>query len=103
MHVKGLAVGTVRRQPGAEAERPEQVDQVEDERRLEITCEGVLHENDAAGTLLGTQGAQCCRRRNRDTALPKRPPEAHARQRRGFARPSVRSAARPGLLPTNAL
>ena len=96
----GLPFGRNGREPGPEAERLDQVQHVEHERRLVVAREGVLHEHDAARAL----GLVAAPRSASGVAMAT--PRAASSRRRstpdngGVATsPTARSSARPGRRP----
>ena len=62
LHLQRLAVGVQRCQPDAQAQSCSQFDEIRQLFGLEIPGETVLHQNDAARTLLGRECSQCGRR-----------------------------------------
>ena len=62
LHLQRLSVGVQRCQPDAQAQSCGQLDEIRQLFGLEIPGETVLHQNDAARTLLGRERRKCGRR-----------------------------------------
>ena len=56
-HVQRFSIGTEWRKPRLKAERSQEIDQVDQQRCLVETGEGVLHDHDALAAFLGAERA----------------------------------------------